>query len=201
MRPGLTRLLERTVDLLGKFRQTYVHQVYGTRTVSHGALKLRKPGMMVWDYDNAADAVDDALEQVFGEVSSDRGSGRLTGELPDVIADALTRADLAVDRAVTSLREIHKAAGNAPMSAAAHRFERAIRNCDAVSDDLHALREMLKTAHTLRRFGQARRATYPAVAAAKLSPGRRWPPLAFSTESRPSSMTTPRRPRSPRAAT
>src|SRR5205085_1954918 len=28
-----------TVDLLGKFRQTYVHQVYGTRTVSHGALK------------------------------------------------------------------------------------------------------------------------------------------------------------------
>lgn len=44
-----------TVDLIGKFRQTYVHQVYGTRTVSHGALKLRKPGMMVWDYDGAAD--------------------------------------------------------------------------------------------------------------------------------------------------
>ncbi|HMR94259.1 MAG TPA: ATP-dependent DNA helicase [Microthrixaceae bacterium] len=91
----------------------------------------------------AADAVDDALEQVFGEVSIDRGSGRLTGELPDVIADALTRADLAVDRAVNSLREVHKAAGNAPMSAAAHRFERAIRNCDGVSDDLHALRDDL----------------------------------------------------------
>lgn len=44
-----------TVDLGGKFRQTYVHQVYGTRTVSHGTLRLRKPGMMVWDYDNAAD--------------------------------------------------------------------------------------------------------------------------------------------------
>lgn len=44
-----------TVDLGGKFRQTYVHQVYGTRTVSHGVLRLRKPGMMVWDYDNAAD--------------------------------------------------------------------------------------------------------------------------------------------------
>ena len=44
-----------TVDLGGKFRQTYVHQVYGTRTVSHGQLRLRKPGMMVWDYDNAAD--------------------------------------------------------------------------------------------------------------------------------------------------
>jgi len=44
-----------TVDLLGNFRQTYVHQVYGTRTVSHGKLQLRKPGMMVWDYDGAAD--------------------------------------------------------------------------------------------------------------------------------------------------
>jgi outer membrane lipoprotein carrier protein len=44
-----------TIDLLGTFRQTYVHQVYGTRTVSHGKLQLRKPGMMVWDYDGAAD--------------------------------------------------------------------------------------------------------------------------------------------------
>ena len=44
-----------TVDLSGGFKQTYVHQVYGTRTVSHGLLKLRKPGMMVWDYDGAAD--------------------------------------------------------------------------------------------------------------------------------------------------
>jgi len=44
-----------TVDLTGKFRQTYVHQVYGTRTVSDGVLRLRKPGMMVWDYTNAAD--------------------------------------------------------------------------------------------------------------------------------------------------
>ena len=44
-----------TVDLLGSFRQTYVHQVYGTRTVSQGKLQLRKPGMMVWDYEGAAD--------------------------------------------------------------------------------------------------------------------------------------------------
>jgi len=44
-----------TVDLTGNFRQTYVHQVYGTRTVSNGVLRLRKPGMMVWDYNNAAD--------------------------------------------------------------------------------------------------------------------------------------------------
>ena len=44
-----------TVDLSGGFRQTYVNQVYGTRTVSHGLLKLRKPGMMVWDYTSAAD--------------------------------------------------------------------------------------------------------------------------------------------------
>jgi outer membrane lipoprotein carrier protein len=52
---GVQSFYDGTVDLLGKFRQTYVHQVYGTRTVSHGALKLRKPGMMVWDYDGAAD--------------------------------------------------------------------------------------------------------------------------------------------------
>ncbi|MBK7830197.1 outer membrane lipoprotein carrier protein LolA [Nannocystis sp.] len=52
---GVQSFYDGTVDLIGKFRQTYVHQVYGTRTVSHGALKLRKPGMMVWDYDGAAD--------------------------------------------------------------------------------------------------------------------------------------------------
>ena len=52
---GVQSFYDGTVDLLGKFRQTYVHQVYGTRTVSHGAPKLRKPGMMVWDYDGAAD--------------------------------------------------------------------------------------------------------------------------------------------------
>jgi outer membrane lipoprotein carrier protein len=52
---GVQSFYDGTVDLVGKFRQTYVHQVYGTRTVSHGALKLRKPGMMVWDYDGAAD--------------------------------------------------------------------------------------------------------------------------------------------------
>ena len=44
-----------TVDLQGGFKQTYVHPVYGTRTVSHGQLKLRKPGMMVWDYTGQAD--------------------------------------------------------------------------------------------------------------------------------------------------
>jgi outer membrane lipoprotein carrier protein len=44
-----------TVDLQGTFKQTYVHPVYGTRTVSHGQLKLRKPGMMVWDYEGQAD--------------------------------------------------------------------------------------------------------------------------------------------------
>ncbi len=44
-----------TVDLQGAFKQTYVHPVYGTRTVSHGQLKLRKPGMMVWDYTGQAD--------------------------------------------------------------------------------------------------------------------------------------------------
>ena len=35
-----------TTDLTCKFKQTYVHPVYGTRTVSHGDLKLKKPGMI-----------------------------------------------------------------------------------------------------------------------------------------------------------
>lgn len=44
-----------TLDLAGEFSQVYVHPVYGTRTVSHGKLTLRKPGMMVWDYEGKAD--------------------------------------------------------------------------------------------------------------------------------------------------
>lgn len=44
-----------TVDFAGEFKQTYVHPVYGTRTVSHGVLRLKKPGMMVWDYEGKAD--------------------------------------------------------------------------------------------------------------------------------------------------
>lgn len=44
-----------TVDFTGVFKQTYVHPVYGTRTVSHGVLRLKKPGMMVWDYEGKAD--------------------------------------------------------------------------------------------------------------------------------------------------
>lgn len=44
-----------TTDLVCKFKQTYVHPVYGTRTVSSGDLRLKKPGMMVWDYEGKAD--------------------------------------------------------------------------------------------------------------------------------------------------
>ena len=44
-----------TTDLQADFKQTYVHPVYGTRTVTQGALKLRKPGMMVWDYTSEGD--------------------------------------------------------------------------------------------------------------------------------------------------
>lgn len=44
-----------TADLTGEFKQTYVHPVYGTRTVSHGVLRLKKPGMMVWDYEGSTD--------------------------------------------------------------------------------------------------------------------------------------------------
>lgn len=52
---GVQAFYDGTVDLQGAFKQTYVHPVYGTRTVSNGQLKLRKPGMMVWDYEGQAD--------------------------------------------------------------------------------------------------------------------------------------------------
>ena len=46
-----------TTDFKANFKQTYVHPVYGTKTVSKGKLKVKKPGRMVWDYDakNAPD--------------------------------------------------------------------------------------------------------------------------------------------------
>lgn len=44
-----------TGDLASDFKQTYVHPVYGTRTVTKGVLKIRKPGMMVWDYEGEGD--------------------------------------------------------------------------------------------------------------------------------------------------
>ncbi len=44
-----------TTDLQAEFKQTYVNPVYGTRTVTNGELKLRKPGMMVWDYTSEGD--------------------------------------------------------------------------------------------------------------------------------------------------
>jgi outer membrane lipoprotein carrier protein len=46
-----------TQDLSGQFQQTYTHPVYGTKTVSKGRLRVKKPGKMVWDYaaESAAD--------------------------------------------------------------------------------------------------------------------------------------------------
>lgn len=46
-----------TKDLSAKFKQTYTHPVYGTKTVSKGKLSVKKPGKMIWDYEakNAAD--------------------------------------------------------------------------------------------------------------------------------------------------
>jgi outer membrane lipoprotein carrier protein len=49
-------------DLQSDFKQTYIHPVYGTKTVTQGKLKVKKPGLMVWDYaeaDNADIYVDD----------------------------------------------------------------------------------------------------------------------------------------------
>ena len=44
-----------TKDFTANFKQTYVHPVYATRTVSRGSMLLKKPGMMVWDYSGAGD--------------------------------------------------------------------------------------------------------------------------------------------------
>ena len=45
-----------TKDLQAEFTQTYTHAVYGTKKVSKGTLKVRKPGKMVWDYAEADNA-------------------------------------------------------------------------------------------------------------------------------------------------
>jgi outer membrane lipoprotein carrier protein len=42
-----------TTDMQADFTQTYVHPVYGTKTVSKGKLRIKKPGKMVWDYAEA----------------------------------------------------------------------------------------------------------------------------------------------------
>ncbi len=41
---------DETTDFESSFSQTYVHPVYGTKTVSDGKLRVKKPGKMVWDY-------------------------------------------------------------------------------------------------------------------------------------------------------
>jgi outer membrane lipoprotein carrier protein len=45
-----------TKDLAAEFQQNYWNPSYGTRTRAKGKLKLKKPGMMVWDYDGKNDA-------------------------------------------------------------------------------------------------------------------------------------------------
>jgi outer membrane lipoprotein carrier protein len=45
-----------TTDLQAKFSQTYWNPSYGSNTKTKGRLKLKKPGMMVWDYEGKSDA-------------------------------------------------------------------------------------------------------------------------------------------------
>src|SRR6516165_7938885 len=42
---------EATRDLEAKFQQTYTYSGFGRRQVSSGTLKVKKPGMMRWDYE------------------------------------------------------------------------------------------------------------------------------------------------------
>lgn len=92
----------------------------------------------------AAEVLDDALDDAYRAAVAKDGSGRLKDDLPDAVAAAVTQADLAVDRALNSLKEVAKAAGNAPASAAAHRFDRAIRTTTAVTEALQLLAEDLR---------------------------------------------------------
>lgn len=41
---------ERTRDLEARFQQTYTYSGFGRRQVSAGTLRVKKPGMMRWDY-------------------------------------------------------------------------------------------------------------------------------------------------------
>ncbi|ABC79865.1 LolA family protein [Anaeromyxobacter dehalogenans] len=45
---------ERTRDLEARFRQTYVYAGFGRRQTSSGTLRVKKPGMMRWDYEKPA---------------------------------------------------------------------------------------------------------------------------------------------------
>jgi outer membrane lipoprotein carrier protein len=42
---------ERTRDLEARFQQTYTYAGFGRRQVSSGTLRVKKPGMMRWDYE------------------------------------------------------------------------------------------------------------------------------------------------------
>ncbi|HEX9049292.1 MAG TPA: outer membrane lipoprotein carrier protein LolA [Anaeromyxobacter sp.] len=42
---------ERTRDLEARFTQTYTYAGFGRRQISSGTLRVKKPGMMRWDYD------------------------------------------------------------------------------------------------------------------------------------------------------
>jgi outer membrane lipoprotein carrier protein len=45
---------ERTSDLEARFEQTYTYSGFGRRQVSSGTLRVKKPGMMRWDYEKPA---------------------------------------------------------------------------------------------------------------------------------------------------
>src|SRR5512134_2299458 len=45
---------EQTSDLEARFQQTYTYAGFGRRQVSSGTLKVKKPGMIRWDYEKPA---------------------------------------------------------------------------------------------------------------------------------------------------
>jgi outer membrane lipoprotein carrier protein len=49
------KFYDQTADMKAGFTQTYLHPVYGTKEVSQGQVKVKRPGMMVWDYKKDSD--------------------------------------------------------------------------------------------------------------------------------------------------
>lgn len=45
---------ERTSDLEARFQQTYTYSGFGRRQLSSGTLRVKKPGMIRWDYEKPA---------------------------------------------------------------------------------------------------------------------------------------------------
>jgi DNA mismatch repair protein MutS2 len=108
------------------------------------------------------------LEQLSTRCTSDEARARARVLAP---AETLDEARARARRTAEAL-SLWNAAETLPYEGippVAEVIQRIARQADASSFELHAVRQMLRVASALRRFGHARRATYPALAAALAS--------------------------------